>query len=79
VHAEGERLILNREGEGRKEIELAAPSADAEEGKLPEPVCPHAAPASQEGEPAEAPPLPPGQSVIDELPPESEKDGGDAT
>lgn len=73
VHAEGERIVLKRQGETRQEIELVAPS-ESEEVELPPPVCPHGAPDSLKGEPAESPPLPPGESAIDELDSDSDSD-----
>jgi len=68
VHSEGERLVLNREGQPREEIELAAPSqTDEANASEPSPVCPQGIVASRAGEPADQPPLPPGQSVIDQF------------
>jgi transposase InsO family protein len=81
VHAEGERVILQKDGE-RREIELAPPGAKP---ALPEPLCP-SAPRSEEsagGEPEDE--APPGTSPLDaviglggdcseEAPGESEKE-----
>ncbi|NIM49375.1 MAG: hypothetical protein GTO22_08980, partial [Gemmatimonadales bacterium] len=44
VHAEGERVILKRQGEERQEVELVPPegktsSESASQQTLPEPVC----------------------------------------
>jgi transposase InsO family protein len=80
VHREGERLILTREGEERQEIEWAdtdvtqridmSPGGDADSTPiameaLPEPICPDGSPPVAAGEPAMAPPMAPGQSVLD--------------
>ena len=51
VHAEGERVYLTRPGQPRQEVELVGPPAQPtdqalSEVPLPEPVCPHGAPAS---------------------------------
>jgi transposase InsO family protein len=43
VHAEGERVILRR-GDGREEIELAAPPPPPAEPPLPNPLCPDGSP-----------------------------------
>jgi transposase InsO family protein len=69
VHAEGERLILRREDQTREEITLAGSQsqATAESSGLPAPVCPQAAPASADGEPADLPPLTPGTSALEPL------------
>jgi transposase InsO family protein len=69
VHAEGERLILRREDQTREEITLAGSAAPAavEPTGLPAPVCPQAAPASADGEPAVLPPPAPGTSALDEF------------
>jgi len=48
VHAEGERVFLTRAGEPRQEVELVGPSQAAPEEPLPEPLCPHGAPESQD-------------------------------
>jgi transposase InsO family protein len=60
VHAEGERVILTEPEGGRREIDLVPP---ARPQGMPEPVCPHAAPAGSEGD--ETPPAP-GVSPLDE-------------
>jgi len=60
VHQEGDRLILNREGE---RIELAGPPP-TQPAKLPDVVCPQAAPAGDEGS---EPPAAPGESALDDL------------
>jgi transposase InsO family protein len=46
VHAEGERVFLTRAGQPRQEVELVGPPESAPEEPLPEPLCPHGAPAS---------------------------------
>src|SRR5690606_3988051 len=77
VHAEGERLILTKEGATREEIELARPSsaaatppqvlppcaAAAAESNVAaaDPICPTSAPADGASEPACAQPPQPGQ------------------
>jgi transposase InsO family protein len=48
VHAEGERVFLTRAGQPRQEVELVGPPPAAEEELLPEPLCPHGAPESQD-------------------------------
>ncbi len=69
VHAEGERLILHKENEPRQEITLTGESPVAAQATqpLPVPLCPHAAPPSGDGEPADAPPPSPGTSPLDSL------------
>jgi transposase InsO family protein len=75
VHAEGERVVLTREGRGREEVELVAPggavsSPAAAAGEppaisttLPQPVCPDGSPPGDWG--TEEPPEP-GVSPLDE-------------
>jgi transposase InsO family protein len=81
VHAEGERVILTGV-QGRQEVDLVAPTAEATPPAMPEPVCPAGVVQSelggeQAGEPA------PGTSPLDDglqsprVPPECET-GGDA-
>ena len=82
VHAQGERLLLTREGSPQQEIELAAPSpedpAASSAAAPPEPICPHGAPESWPGEPAEAaPPAPGDEMVIDKLRDELGQEPGD--
>jgi len=62
VHAEGERVILSRQGQARHEIDLTAPSALPE--SMPKPACPQGVVAS-DGIGEEEPP-PPGVSMLDE-------------
>jgi transposase InsO family protein len=81
VHAEGERLVLRRQGQEREEIELTSannsptgtpggPSngvspAVSPAESLPAPLCPDGSPRPSVGEPAYAAPLTPGQSGLD--------------
>jgi hypothetical protein len=81
VHAEGERLVLRRQGQGREEIELTSPSATPSgaqggttgevsprvsvAGPLPAPLCPDGSPQPAAGEPACVPPRAPGQTSLD--------------
>jgi transposase InsO family protein len=78
VHRAGDRLILTREGEERREIELAssaspsddaaAPDASAQPATtepLPRPICPDGSPLAAPGEPGTLPPPAPGQSLLD--------------
>lgn len=62
VHAEGERVILSREGQKRQEIDLTPPAAPVE--TMPEPVCPQGL-VSSDGIGQEEPPGP-GVSMLDE-------------
>jgi transposase InsO family protein len=83
VHAEGQRLILRREGGQREEVTLADAPTPSAATELPGPVCPQGAPSVPVGEPAQSPPLPPGQSNLDGLTGTRERDvespeGGDA-
>jgi len=48
VHAEGERVFLTRAGQPRQEVELVAPPEGAQEQPLPEALCPHGVPESQD-------------------------------
>jgi transposase InsO family protein len=70
VHAEGERVVLTREGIARQEIELVSPSAAgspaepaAASASLPQPLCPDGSPLGELGN--EEPPQP-GESPLDE-------------
>jgi transposase InsO family protein len=81
VHAEGERLVLRRQGQGREEIELTSPGgtppspssgasgeglpAASTAGPLPVPLCPDGSPRPEAGEPACAAPPAPGQTRLD--------------
>jgi transposase InsO family protein len=62
VHAEGERVILSREGQVRQEIDLVAPAAPPQ--TMPPPACSQGVVAS-DGIGQEQP-LPPGVSMLDE-------------
>lgn len=62
VHAEGERVILSRDGQARQEVDLIPPSAPPE--SMPAPVCPHGLVSSEE-ELTEQPPAP-GVSPLDD-------------
>jgi transposase InsO family protein len=64
VHAEGERVILTG-GQGRREIDLAAPAEKTAED-LPEPVCPHGQVPGPWADAANAEPTGPGESGLDE-------------
>ena len=67
VHAEGERVILTKEGEERKEIDLAAPAnASAPAQKLPEPTTPSGTPMVIIPDNGAEPQLAPGQSPLDQ-------------
>ena len=63
VHAEGERVILTRQEGERREIELVPP-VEKRTLEPPEPLCPQAILAGDEGQ---EPPAQPGVSVIDTL------------
>jgi hypothetical protein len=80
VHAEGERLVLRRQGQEREEIELTAPGGVPSEAlgtargaspvvsaaePLPVPLCPEGSPRAASGEPACTPPPAPGQTGLD--------------
>jgi len=78
VHAEGERVILTGEAGARQEIDLVPP-APTETPKLPDAICPHAAPAVPGVEEGNEEPMPPGLSPIDDLtPPKPPQEGGQA-
>jgi transposase InsO family protein len=72
VHAEGERMILRREGGPREEVDLVPPADGEAEAKpaasigngasAPPPLCPSASPGS---EPPPGDPPPPGASPLD--------------
>jgi hypothetical protein len=75
VHAEGERVILKRQGEERQEVELVPPedkrsSELASQQTLPEPVCPNGSPGVEPMEP----PMPsfeePGNWPLDQILPQ---------
>jgi hypothetical protein len=66
VHAEGERMILTREGEERQEIELTPPADAPETRSLPVPVCPQGVVRSLGLEDGMEAPAAPGTSPLDE-------------
>jgi transposase InsO family protein len=63
VHAEGERVILRREGEGREEVELVGPAINDERTELPPAVTPTVSFANERELHEEV--LPPGCSALD--------------
>ena len=75
VHAEGERVILKRQGEARQEVDLINPE-DKPSGRsagkqaMPEPLCPNGSPVAEPMEP----PVPsfdgPGNSPLDQILPQ---------
>jgi transposase InsO family protein len=72
VHAEGERVILKRQGEARQEVDLVSPEDQlpAEQQTFPEPLCPNGSPVVDPTEPS-APSLEePGSSPLDQVLPE---------
>ncbi len=48
LHAEGERVFLTREGEQRREVDMAPPAQAAPEAVVPPPLCPDGSPAGEE-------------------------------
>jgi transposase InsO family protein len=66
LHAEGERVILTREGEPRREVELAAPPQDVPEQVLPTPLCPDGSPIGEALDEATDDPAP-GTSSLDQV------------
>jgi transposase InsO family protein len=84
VHAEGERVILTREGEQRAEVDLVgptdagvspAPEPVAEASAWPTPVCPDGSPEFGLADETESEPPAPGVSPLDEAwPPTSSAD-----
>jgi transposase InsO family protein len=66
LHAEGDRVVMTREGEERREVELVAPaSAPAPSpAPMPAPACADGSPASRLPEPPAQ--LAPGASALDE-------------
>jgi transposase InsO family protein len=75
VHAEGERMILKRQGEEREEVELVSPPGEtsaesAVERTLPAPLCPDGSPAAKPSEPGIPPADGPGSSPMDEILPQ---------
>jgi transposase InsO family protein len=80
LHAEGERVFLTREGEPRREVELAAPPQSVPEQVLPAPLCPDGSPAGEEtGEGMDGDGPAPGTSPLDQFwPPHSSGDEASA-
>jgi transposase InsO family protein len=75
VHAEGERVILKRQGEERQEVELVPPEGktsgeSASPQTLPEPVCPNGSPVARPNEPLVPPVEEPGSSPMDQILPQ---------
>jgi transposase InsO family protein len=75
VHAEGERVILKRQGEERQEVQLVPPegktSGDpALQQTLPEPVCPNGSPVTRLSEPLVPSVEGPGSSPLDQILPQ---------
>jgi len=83
VHAEGERVILTREGAERAEVNLTGPSGDAalppeaaaEPAAYPPPVCPDGSPEFGLADETESAPPEPGVSPLDESWPPTSYDG----
>lgn len=75
VHAEGERVILKRQGEERQEVDLVSPEDErsaepAWQQTLPEPLCPNGSPAVVPAEPLASSFPSPGSSPLDEVLPQ---------
>jgi transposase InsO family protein len=75
VHAEGERVILKRQGEERQEVELVPPedktsSGPASQQTLPEPICPNGSPVTPLSEPLMPSAEEPGSSPLDQILPQ---------
>jgi transposase InsO family protein len=66
VHAEGERVIMTKEGEERREIDLAPAQGAAQMPKLPEPMTPSGTPTVIIPDNGAEPQLAPGQSPLDQ-------------
>jgi hypothetical protein len=94
VHAEGRRLILQRQNEPRQEIALTgadehglgqqtgqdgSPGSETSTEQLPEALCPQGCPPAAEGEPAMVDPPVPGRSALDEIVPHEESDQDEQT
>jgi transposase InsO family protein len=86
VHAEGERVILKRQGEERQEVDLVrpddkVPTESASQQTLPEPLCPNGSPVARPSEPSVPSLEEPGSSPLDQILPQlnqafpSESDG----
>jgi hypothetical protein len=75
VHAEGERVILKRQGEERQEVELVCPEDEASAEPpspqtLPEPLCPNGSPLVRPNEPPGPSSEAPGSSPLDQILPQ---------
>jgi transposase InsO family protein len=75
VHAEGERVILKRQGEERQEVDLVSPqregsSVPASPQTLPEPLCPNGSPVARPNEPPGPWAEEPGSSSLDQILPQ---------
>jgi hypothetical protein len=75
VHAEGERMILKRQGEERQEVELVPPQEgtsvqSASQQTLPEPLCPNGSPVTTPSEPPAPSVEEPGSSPLDQILPQ---------
>jgi transposase InsO family protein len=88
VHAEGERVILKRQGEERQEVDLVNPQHEPSAEPvgaptLPEPLCPNGSPVAVLNEPSGPSAETPGSSPLDQILPqlgeafssESDRDG----
>jgi transposase InsO family protein len=75
VHAEGERVILKRQGEERQEVDLVNPQHErpaepAGAQTLPEPLCPNGSPMAVPNEPRAPSVETPGSSPLDQVLPQ---------
>jgi transposase InsO family protein len=75
VHAEGERVILKRQGEERQEVELVNPQHEQPAESvcaqmLPEPLCPNGSPVDVLNEPSAPSDETPGSSPLDQILPQ---------
>ena len=75
VHAEGERVILKRQGEERQEVDLVNPQHErpaepAWPQTLPEPLCPNGSPVAAANEPWAPSVEAPGSSPLDQVLPQ---------
>ena len=75
VHAEGERVILKRQGEQRQEVDLVNPEDESSaepawQQALPEPLCPNGSPVAGANEPSAPSVEEPGSSPLDQVLPE---------
>jgi transposase InsO family protein len=72
VHAEGERVILKRQGEERQEVDLVHPEDERSAEPvwpqtLPEPLCPNGSPVDVPNEPSAPSVESPGSSPLDQV------------